>query len=88
MAKVKLEQLETINLLDLSDISFSSPLANDDVLVYNSFSGNWENNISIGDYLPLAGGTMSGDIDMDGNAIIFSTGDQQIQKHIFTNYTC
>jgi len=76
MAKVKLEQLETINLLDLSDISFSSPLANDDVLVYNSFSGNWENNISIGDYLPLAGGTMSGDIDMDGNAIIFSTGDQ------------
>ena len=29
-----------------------------------------------GSFLPLAGGTMSGDIDMDGNAIIFSSGDQ------------
>jgi hypothetical protein len=76
MTMVKLEQLETINLLDLSDISFSSPIANGDVLVYNSFSGNWENNINIGDYLPLAGGTMSGDIDMDGNAIHISTGDK------------
>jgi len=30
----------------------------------------------LGDYLPLAGGTMAGDIDMDGNAIHISTGDK------------
>jgi hypothetical protein len=29
-----------------------------------------------GPYLPLSGGTMSGGINMDGNAIIFSTADQ------------
>ena len=29
-----------------------------------------------GGYLPLSGGTMTGAIDMDGSAVIFSTGDQ------------
>jgi hypothetical protein len=29
-----------------------------------------------GEFLPLAGGTMSGNIDMNGNAVLFSTGDQ------------
>jgi len=29
-----------------------------------------------GEFLPLAGGIMGGNIDMDGNAVLFSTGDQ------------
>lgn len=29
-----------------------------------------------GEFLPLAGGAMSGNIDMNGNAVLFSTGDQ------------
>ena len=37
-----------------------------------SFSGSFD---GISDYLPLSGGVMGGNINMDGNAVVFSTGD-------------
>ena len=64
----KKEYVDALELNDLSNVD--APGASEgNTLVYDSVKGDWVPGGSLGDYLPLAGGTMKGDIDFGGNAI-------------------
>jgi hypothetical protein len=54
-------------LEELHNVKITSP-TNNDVLTYNSLSGIWVNKTNSTNYLPLSGGTISGDIEITNSA--------------------
>ena len=64
----KKEYVDALELDDLADVN-AAGAAEGNSLVYDSTKGEWVPGAAIGDYLPLAGGTMKGDIDFGGYAI-------------------
>ena len=58
-------------LSDLEDVDGSDPDATGDLLTWNQTLGVWErNSYNITDYLPLAGGTLTGDINFNKHKAI------------------
>lgn len=84
--------MEPINtvvaLADLTDVTISGVPADNEVLAYDSGSSDWINQTAaeaglatvtgLAAYLPLAGGTMAGNLDMGDNQI---SGVDDIQAH-------
>jgi hypothetical protein len=65
----KKEYVDALELNDLSNVN--APGASEgNALVYDSVKGEWVPGAAIGDYLPLTGGKMEGDIDMNSKKIL------------------
>lgn len=72
---------EVASIGDISDVTLTAP-ANGDVLTYNGTA--WVNGEAVADYLPLSGGTMTGDINLDNNVLMANdTGDGTNIDHIW-----
>ena len=65
----KKEYVDALELGDLADVN-ASGAAEGNSLVYDSVKGEWVPGAAIGDYLPLAGGTMKGDLDLGDNDLL------------------
>lgn len=70
-SKIKLEQLEDINLDDIGDVSLNSPGVNGEVLVYNATSGSWENVFNPLNTDPTGNQLISGGASYSGTGLIF-----------------
>lgn len=69
--KIKIEQLEDINLNNISDISLNSPAINGEVLVYNDSTGTWENVFNPLNTDPTGNQLISGGASYSGTGLIF-----------------
>ena len=70
-SKIKIEQLEDINLNDISDISLNSPAIGGEVLVYNDSTGVWENVFNPLNTDPTGNQLISGGASYSGTGLIF-----------------
>lgn len=66
------------NLSDIGDVTITSP-QDGDVLTYDSNSGEWINSTGGGggSYLPLSGGTMTGNITISGSGFTLGNSTQE-----------
>ena len=64
MTTLRKTDVEALELGDLADVDTTAGVAEGNSLVYDSTKGEWVPGAAIGDYLPLTGGTMKGDIDI------------------------
>ena len=65
----KKEYVDALTLGDLDNVDTSGAVEGQS-LVYDSAEDEWVPGAAIGEYLPLSGGTMKGDIELDGNSFL------------------